>query len=387
MRIIINTGKGGVGKTTISAITAINISKRYKTLVISSDLAHSLSDLLDIKLDDTPRKVAHNLYALEINAIKESKKAWGNLNLYIRQLVEENALDDIQLDELLLLPGLDDVFSLLKILEIYKSGEFEVLVVDCGPSGETISLLSTGEKFKNLADSLVPLVKRFNRLFGSFIEKQTEVKKPKDIVFDEFISLSKKLYELEKILQDPAQTTIRFVTKANKVVANETFRSFSLTNMYDFLTDCIFVNMIYPEAMRNSSYDNLLDEEARIIRSIDNFFKEEKVIKLSLKDYEVIGLEALNRLHDEYFVDQYLEDIFIDKKSFELIEEKASKVILINLDYAKGDEVKVEKIGEDLEISYLNFKRRFKLPDTVSSRKISSFSLEDKKLRIVLDYD
>lgn len=387
MRIIINTGKGGVGKTTISAITAINISKRYKTLVISSDLAHSLSDLLDIKLDDTPRKVAHNLYALEINAIKESKKAWGNLNLYIRQLVEENALDDIQLDELLLLPGLDDVFSLLKILEIYKSGEFEVLVVDCGPSGETISLLSTGEKFKNLADSLVPLVKRFNRLFGSFIEKQTEVKKPKDIVFDEFISLSKKLYELEKILQDPAQTTIRFVTKANKVVANETFRSFSLTNMYDFLTDCIFVNMIYPEAMRNSSYDNLLDEEARIIRSIDNFFKEEKVVKLSLKDYEVIGLEALNRLHDEYFVDQYLEDIFIDKKSFELIEEKASKVILINLDYAKGDEVKVEKIGEDLEISYLNFKRRFKLPDTVSSRKISSFSLEDKKLRIVLDYD
>lgn len=387
MRIIINTGKGGVGKTTISALTAINISKRYKTLVISSDLAHSLSDLLDIKLDDTPRKVAHNLYALEINAIKESKKAWGNLNLYIRQLVEENALDDIQLDELLLLPGLDDVFSLLKILEIYKSGEFEVLVVDCGPSGETISLLSTGEKFKNLADSLVPLVKRFNRLFGSFIEKQTEVKKPKDIVFDEFISLSKKLYELEKILQDPAQTTIRFVTKANKVVANETFRSFSLTNMYDFLTDCIFVNMIYPEAMRNSSYDNLLDEEASNIRSIDDFFKEEKVIKLSLKDYEVIGLEALNRLHDEYFVDQYLEDIFIDKKSFELIEEKASKVILINLDYAKGDEVKVEKIGEDLEISYLNFKRRFKLPDTVSSRKVSSFSLEDKKLRIVLDYD
>ena len=387
MRIIINTGKGGVGKTTISALTAINISKRYKTLVISSDLAHSLSDLLDIKLDDTPRKVAHNLYALEINAIKESKKAWGNLNLYIRQLVEENALDDIQLDELLLLPGLDDVFSLLKILEIYKSGEFEVLVVDCGPSGETISLLSTGEKFKNLADSLVPLVKRFNRLFGSFIEKQTEVKKPKDIVFDEFISLSKKLYELEKILQDPAQTTIRFVTKANKVVANETFRSFSLTNMYAFLTDCIFVNMIYPEAMRNSSYDNLLDEEARNIRSIDDFFKEEKVIKLSLKDYEVIGLEALNRLHDEYFVDQYLEDIFIDKKSFELIEEKASKVILINLDYAKGDEVKVEKIGEDLEISYLNFKRRFKLPDTVSSRKVSSYSLEDKKLRIVLDYD
>ncbi|WP_311492481.1 TRC40/GET3/ArsA family transport-energizing ATPase [uncultured Anaerococcus sp.] len=387
MRIIINTGKGGVGKTTISALTAINISKRHKTLVISSDLAHSLSDVLDIKLDDMPRQVCENLYALEINAIKESKKAWGNLNAYIRNLVKENAMEDIQLDELLLLPGLDDVFSLLKILEIYMSGDFEVLVVDCGPSGETISLLSTGEKFNNLADSLVPVVKRFNRLFGSFIEKKTEVKKPKDIVFDEFISLSKKLYELEKILQDPSQTTIRFVTKANKVVANETFRSSSLTNMYGFLTDCVFINMIYPQAMRNSSYDKLLDEEAANIRAIDDFFEDEKVVKLSLKDYEVIGLGALNKLHDEYFADQYLEDIFLDKKSFELIEEKASKVILINLDYAKGDEVKVEKIGEDLEISYLNFKRRFKLPDTVSSRKVSSYSLEDKKLRIVLDYD
>ncbi|MEQ0488649.1 TRC40/GET3/ArsA family transport-energizing ATPase [Anaerococcus murdochii] len=387
MRIIINTGKGGVGKTTISALTAINISKRYKTLVISSDLAHSLSDVLDIQLGDEPRQVCHNLYALEINAIKESKKAWGNLNLYIRQLVKENAMDDIQLDELLLLPGLDDVFSLLKILEIYKSGDFEVLVVDCGPSGETISLLSTGEKFNNLADSLVPVVKRFNRLLGSFIEKQTEVKKPKDIVFDEFISLSQKLYELEKILQDPSQTTIRFVSKANKVVANETFRSYSLANMYGFLTDCVFINMIYPESMKSSSYDHLLEEEAENIKAIDEFFGEEKVFKLRLKDYEVLGLEALNRLHDEYFEDLYLEEIFLDKKSFEIIEEKGSKIIVIHLDYAKGDEVKVEKIGEDLEISYLNFKRRFKLPDTVSSRKISSFSLEDKKLRIVLDYD
>ena len=387
MRIIINTGKGGVGKSTISALTAINISKRYKTLVVSSDLAHSLSDLLEIKLDDRPSLVCENLCALEIDPIKESKKAWDNLNSYLRELVKENSLDEIQLDELLLLPGFDDVFSLLKILEIYKEGEFEVLVVDCGPSGETISLLSTGEKINNLSESLVPAVKRFTNIFGSFIEKKTEVKKPKDIVFDEFVALSKKLYELEKILQDPRQTTIRFVTKASKIVANETFRSYSLANMYGFLTDCVFINMIYPESMKSSSYDHLLEEEAENIKAIDEFFGEEKVFKLRLKDYEVLGLEALNRLHDEYFEDLYLEEIFLDKKSFEIIEEKGSKIIVIHLDYAKGDEVKVEKIGEDLEISYLNFKRRFKLPDTVSSRKISSFSLEDKKLRIVLDYD
>lgn len=387
MRIIINTGKGGVGKTTISALTAINISKRYKTLVISSDLAHSLSDLFEEKLNDSPKQIANNLYGLEINPIKESKKAWGNISSYMRELVKESATTEIQLDELSLLPGFDDVFSLLKILEIYKEGKFDVLIVDCGPSGETISLLSTGEKFNNLSDSLVPLVKKFNSIFGSFIEKRTDVKKPKDIVFDEFISLSKKLYELERILQNPNITTIRFISKANKVIANETFRSYSLINMYGFLSDCVFINMIYPEEIQQSSYGNLLDEDKTNIIKIEEFFKEKKVFKIHLQDYEVIGLKALNKLHDKIFKNLKLEDIFVNDKAFYIIEEKASKIILIDLKYAKEEEVEVRKIGNDLEVSYLNYKRRFKLADNISSRKISSFSLQDNKLRVVMDYD
>lgn len=387
MRIIINTGKGGVGKTTISALTAINISKRFKTLVVSSDTAHSLSDLFEKPLSNEARLIDENLYALEINPLVEGKKAWGKLNSYLREIIKNNAMDDVQTDELLLMPGLDDIFCLLKILEIYKEGKYEALVVDCGPSGETISFLSTGEKLKNLADNLLPTLKRFNNIFGGFIEKKTEVKKPKDIVFDEFIKLSNDLYELEEILRDKKITSIRLVSKANRVIANEAFRTYSLANLYGFTTDLVFINMIFPDQLKNTSYANLLDEERENIKRIEEYFFDKEIIKLSLQDDEVIGIKALNILHDKVFSNYKLEDVFVDYEAFEIIQDKASKIISIEIREASNKEVNVEKIGNDLEISYLNFKRRFKLPDSVSSRKISSFSLKDNKLRIVMDYD
>lgn len=387
MRIIINTGKGGVGKTTISALTAINISKRFKTLVVSSDTAHSLSDLFEKPLSNEARLIDENLYALEINPLVEGKKAWGKLNSYLREIIKNNAMDDVQTDELLLMPGLDDIFCLLKILEIYKEGKYEALVVDCGPSGETISFLSTGEKLKNLADNLLPTLKRFNNIFGGFIEKKTEVKKPKDIVFDEFIKLSNDLYELEEILRDKKITSIRLVSKANRVIANEAFRTHILANLYGFTTDLVFINMIFPDQLKNTSYANLLDEERENIKRIEEYFFDKEIIKLSLQDDEVIGIKALNILHDKVFANYKLEDVFVDYEAFEIIQEKASKIISIEIKDASDKEVIVEKIGNDLEISYLNFKRRFKLPDSVSSRKVSSFSLKDNKLRIVMDYD
>lgn len=387
MRIIINTGKGGVGKTTISALTAINISKRFKTLVVSSDTAHSLSDLFEKPLSNEARLIDENLYALEINPLVEGKKAWGKLNAYLRDIIKNNAMDDVQTDELLLMPGLDDIFCLLKILEIYKEGKYEALVVDCGPSGETISFLSTGEKLKNLADNLLPTLKRFNNIFGGFIEKKTEVKKPKDIVFYEFIKLSNDLYELEEILRDKKITSIRLVSKANRVIANEAFRTYSLANLYGFTTDLVFINMIFPDQLKNTSYANLLDEERENIKRIEEYFFDKEIIKLSLQDDEVIGIKALNILHDKVFSNYKLEDVFVDYEAFEIIQDKASKIISIEIKEASDKEVSVEKIGNDLEISYLNFKRRFKLPDSVSSRKISSFSLKDNKLRIVMDYD
>lgn len=387
MRIIINTGKGGVGKSTISALTSINISKRLKTLLISSDLAHSLSDLFAIKLTANPTRICENLYALEINPIIESAKAWQNLNSYLRELVKNNSLNDIQVEELLLFPGLEDVFSLLKILEIYKEGKYEVLVVDCGPSAETISLLSTGEKLNNLADTLVPLVKRFNSLLGGFIEKKTEVKKPKDIVFDEFVGLSKKLYELEKILMNPEITSVRFVTKASKVISNETFRASTLMNMYGFLTDCVYINMLYPEEIKNSSYDNLYLEERENVDRIEEFYPDKRVFKIYMKANEVIGLKELESLNEEIFSKIYLEEFFTACRTFDIKSEGASKIIEIDFKFASDKEVDVRRIGDDLELSYLNFKRRFKLPDTLSSRKISSYSIEDEKLKIVMDYD
>lgn len=386
MRIIVNTGKGGVGKTTISALTALNISQKHKTLIMSTDFAHSLSDCFEIKLNNRPTRINNNLYALEINPTEESKKAWENLHSYIKEIITKNTMTDIQMDELLLLPGFDDIFALLRILDEYEKNQYEVIVVDSGPSGETLSLLSMGEKFQNLADSLIPLVKRVNKIIGSFVEKNTQVKKPRDIVFDEFIFLSKRLYSLQKILQDKSITTIRLVTRPNTVIINETFRTYSLLNIYGFFVDSIFINNIYPKEISDSLYGNLLYEQDQNIKKIEDFFKNQKLFYTEMQDTEIIGLNKLDFFSKVVFNNEDLSQNYANYLSYHIDDFKGTKIITIDVPFIKNARIDVKKIENDIEIGYLNYKRRFKLPDNLSNREITRYELIDKKLKIMMDY-
>ena len=248
MRILFYTGKGGVGKTSIAAATAVALAEQgKKVLIMSTDQAHSLGDAFAMKLGNVPVPVTDHLDALEIDAAEESRKAWGSLRDYLRQIVQDRANGGLAADEVLIFPGLEELCSLLRILNIAEENLYDVLVVDCAPTGETLSLLRYPEQLQVLADRILPSVRSMNRAFGGLISKKTSVPKPRDAVFDEFEQLTKDLNRLREIRMDRQHSSLRLVMTPEKIVMEEARRCYTWLQVYDYGVDAVYVNRIFPD--------------------------------------------------------------------------------------------------------------------------------------------
>ena len=194
MRIILYTGKGGVGKTTIAAATACKIAREGKTvLVMSTDQAHSLSDSMNVRLGKEPVKMQENLYGLEVDTIYEGEKSWGNLKSYMREMLTLKGKDGIEVEELLVFPGLEELFSMFKIMEMAEGGVYDVIIVDCAPTGETLSLLKYPEKFSGMLEKMLPIKRKSVKVAGPAVEKIMKIPMPEESVFDDIEYLMDKM--------------------------------------------------------------------------------------------------------------------------------------------------------------------------------------------------
>ncbi|MDD7305320.1 MAG: TRC40/GET3/ArsA family transport-energizing ATPase [Peptoniphilaceae bacterium] len=386
MRIILYTGKGGVGKTSISAASGLKASKDKKTIILSTDMAHSLSDSFDVKSKNNQIKINENLTLEELNPILSSKKAWGHLHAYLRELIEKKANANIDFDEMLLLPGFDDLFSLLRILEIYKENKHELLIVDCAPTGETLSLLSYGEKIEVFAKTIVPLFQNFNKAFGNFISKKTSVPKPKDIVFEEFKALADKLTKLDYILHDNSITSLRIVTTLEDIVLDEAKRNYAYLKLYNYNVDAVFINKIYPQDFFRSGFNDLKEKQNIQLKNANDFFKDVHIFYSYLKDYELYGVDKLEILSQEIFENQNPYQIFSKKDNFFIEENHGSKILNIEIPDAKIENLNLERQNDDLIITYLNQTRRFVLDEKLKRRELSKYVYENPYLKIYMDY-
>lgn len=386
MRIILYTGKGGVGKTSIAAATACKIANEgKKVLVMSTDQAHSLSDSFDIKLGNEPLKIATNLYAMEIDTIIENENIWGNLKGYIEKLMMLKSKETIESDELLVFPGFEELLSLIKIKEIHDKNEYDVLIVDCAPTGETMSLLKFPDLFKWWMEKIFPLKKKGARIAKPIIEATIKIPMPTDDTFDEIEKLYSKLHELHSLMLNKDIVSIRIVTTPEKIVVNEAKRSFSYLHLFDYNVDGIIINKIFPEKSLKGYFEKWETIQKQNIQDIEDSFKDIPIFKLELMDNELRKYEILQRVSNVIYKEIRPENVLFKDRIFTIKKNEDKYILSISMPFVNKDELDLLQNGDEITISIKNERRNFKLPTKLQSKEIENAKYEDGKLNIYFE--
>lgn len=383
MRIILYTGKGGVGKTSVAAATACRIAKGgKKVLVMSTDQAHSLSDSFDVRLSNEPVQISENLFAMEIDAVLENEKSWGSIKGYIEKLMVLKAEKTVESEELLVFPGFDELMSLLKIKEIHDEGKYDVLIVDCAPTGETMSLLKFPDLFKWWMEKLFPLKRKGAKIARPIINATIKVPVPDEETFDEVERLYMKIEQLHRLLQDKEAVSIRIVTTPEKIVIKEAKRSFSFLHLFDYNVDTVIVNRVFPEASLKGYFEKWAEIQKQSLKDIYDSFKDMPVCKLELMDHELRTLQVLAEVGDKIYGGLDPADILFNEKIFTVERDSNGYFLNIKMPFVDKKELKLSQKGDEIAISVKNERRCLVLPAKLQSREIANAKYADGMLKV-----
>lgn len=386
MRIILYTGKGGVGKTSIAAATACKIAESgNKVLIMSTDEAHSLGDSFNIKLGNNPVMIADNLYAMEIDAVEENEKMWGSLKGYLKDLITLKSEASIESEELLVFPGFQELMSLIKMKEYEDKGEYDVLIVDCAPTGETMSLLKFPDLFKVFMEKIFPLKKKSAKFLGPVIEKTTKIPIPKEDTFDDIERLYEKIDDLHKLMLDKEKVSIRIVTTPEKIVVREAKRSFSFLHLFDYNVDAIIINKIFPEESIKGYFEKWEAKQREGIEEVYESFKDLPIFELELMHSELREYECLKVVSEKIYNGINPEDILFNEKIFEMTKDGERYIYSLNIPTVDKNDLDLMQNGDELIIAIKNERRSLVLPQKLKSKNLVGAKYENSKLNIFFE--
>ena len=381
MRIIIYTGKGGVGKTSMAAASACKIAESgKKVLIMSTDQAHSLSDAFDTKLGKDPKTVTERLDAVEIDTVYEAEKSWGSLKKYMKQLLTLKQDGGIEVEEMLVFPGLEELFSMFRILDEYEKNYYDTIIVDCAPTGETLSLLKYPEKLSNFINKLLPMKRKGVKVAGPLVEKTMKIPMPKEDVFDEIENLMDRMERLQNLMLNQDIVSLRVVTTPEKIVVNEAKRNFTCLYLYHYNVDAIIVNRIYPKEAMEGYFNKWTTMQEESLSDIKASFSEVPKFYVELQKKEVRTLPVLKELGNTIFAKEEPNDVLFKKQIYKIDYE--NQCLTIYLPFADKTEMKLEQIQNELVIGVKNEVRRFPLPSKFTEKEIKSAKFDDGYLKI-----
>ena len=383
MRIILYSGKGGVGKTSLSAATAIRAARMGKrTLVMSTDSAHSLADALDRRVGPDPTEILPKLDAVEVDVNKELGSHWGVIQEYLTRFMTFRGVADTVAEEMAILPGMEELFSLLKVKTFAESGRYDVIVIDCAPTGDTVRMLGVPEILNFYFSRIFPIQRTVLRTVRPVAERMTDMPIPSDDVFAAVKALYEQMEGMGPLLQDPRRSSIRIVLNPEKMVIAESQRLYTYLSLFGFPVDAVVANRVLPEEARSAYFDRWFKIQAGHLETAREAFEPLPFFKAPLFDREMVGTEMLDEFGRRVFADQDPTAVLYQGKPIEVKKEKGSYALYIRLPFAEKDRIQVWTRGDELVVQVDNQRRHLMLPRTLAGRSVASAAFLEHRLRV-----
>jgi arsenite/tail-anchored protein-transporting ATPase len=384
-RTILYTGKGGVGKTSVAAATALRCAAAgRRTLILSTDPAHSLSESLEASLSDAPTEVGDGLWAQEVQAQAEMERHWSAVQGWLGELLMEHGVDRVSAEELTVPPGMDELFSLLALKDVHESEQWDVIVVDCAPTGETLRLLSFPDVARWWLEKVFPWEKQLLAAARPIARTLLDIPLPTEAAFADVQRLSRNLIAMNEILRDRAACSVRLVMNPDRMVIHEAMRTFTYLNLYGYLTDAVVVNRVFPSEV-GSYFAAWRERQQQHLELVESAFAPVPVLCAPYFEQEVAGPEMLGRLGDAVFDGRAPDAVLHHRLAQELEILDDGAVVSIDLPLARKADISLKKIGPELVVRVDGQKRTIILPPALAAYRPTEAAFTDGTLRVTLD--
>lgn len=383
MRIVLVTGKGGVGKTTVAAATALAAADAGdRTLVSSTDPAHSLADALEIGLADDPVEVIPNLAGQQIDTQRQLDRYWGSIRDQIMNVFDWGGVSGIEAEEFLVFPGMDELFALLEVNRLARSGDFDTIIVDCAPTAETLRLLSLPEVLSWYFERVLPTERRLLRAARPILSRVTDLPVPEDRMFEAAEGVFAGIEEVKQLLGDSEVTSARLVVNPEKMVIDEARRTFTYLSLFGYGVDGVVVNRVLPDEVSDPYFSRWRTIQKSHLDTVDEAFADVPRLRLRLFDDEMVGVARLRTMAAELYAEHHPVNDYTGRNPFRLEQDGEDVVLEMAIPFAEKGDLDVYRQGTELFVRVGPYRRSFVLPDSLQRRQVVGARLEDGVLSV-----
>jgi arsenite-transporting ATPase len=392
MRIIFFAGKGGVGKTSAAAATGVRVAEMgHRTVIMSLDIAHSLSDIFDLEkglMDQNkgiPIKVHDNLWIQELDIQEEIENNWGEIHKYFSALFKTTGLDEVLSEELAILPGMEEVSLLLYINRYIREKEFDVILLDCAPTGESIRFISIPTTLDWYIKKIFKMEKTLAKIVGPVAKRVYNMPVPGDEYFDAIEHLFDRLRGIDRIMSDPQITSVRLVANPEKIVLKETQRAFMYFCLYRMNIDAIIMNRVLPPKIKDRYFQTWRENQKHYMDLAEEYFDPIPILTVNLFRNEILGYERLRSLAQQIYGQRNPLERFYMGQPYDLTKKDGAYCLKLKLPFAGKGQVELNRVSDELIVRIGSFKKHLLLPRHVAASKSVKAKMEEEYLNICFE--
>ena len=384
-RVILYTGKGGVGKTSIAAASAsLSASRGWRTLLVSSDTAHNLSDVFDRSMGKGTVELTENLHLLEVEILEEIRENWDSVQQYFTQFLSYLGVQAVIAEEVALFPGTEELFLLTRILREIEEGKYDVVMVDAAPTASTVRLLTFSDSSSRKLNRIVSWERKILKLIRP-LAKRTDVGRkvlPEDELYETIGSIISKIGILGDLLKNPKRSSLRLVLNPDPIAVAETRRTFTYLSLFGFPVDGVFVNKLLPAELAEGYFENLYREQQKEMAVIEQSFLDIRVFSIPYLDQAPLGLTDLTQLGETIYHQEEPGTVFANSNSVDFEKEEDGILLKIDLPNISKDQIDIGRKGNELIIQAETSTRLLQLPDSLNRREVESAKFDGGLLKV-----